>query len=235
MTQTNRITVSANPLTVTGLTVDTGNPDQLTVSWSYQGDAPEGGWLLMYTLDETDTQQNIVKCEDTTAVIDNRIPNAAYQFEIQAADSTSVFNSRHSFACPDVGIYNNEGLSADRITAHLLVTPQEEGWTLESTGENFTDSFHSGESISIVLKANDSFYLPEMDIDILYVIRDEGGSVLSGFISREVRDWKDIWYADNYHNGELTIPKIPEETGGYTVSIYFDNLFVASTDFRIVE
>ena len=235
MTQTNRITVSANPLTVTGLTVDTGNPDQLTVSWSYQGDAPEGGWLLMYTLDETDTQQNIVKCEDTTAVIDNRIPNAAYHFEIQAADSTSVFNSRHSFACPDVGVYNNEGLSADKITAHLLVTPQEEGWTLESTGENFTDSFHSGESISVVLKANDSFYLPEMDIDILYVIRDEGGSVLSGFISREVRDWKDIWYADNYHNGELTIPKIPEETGGYTVSIYFDNLFVASTDFRIVE
>ena len=234
MTQTNRITVSANPLTVTGLTVDTGNPDQLMVTWSHQGEAPDGGWLLMYALDEADTQQNIVKCETTTAVIDNRIPNSTYHFEIQAADSTSVFNSRHSFACPDVGIYSNQGLSADKVTAHLLVTPQQEGWTLESTGENFSETFHSGESISVVLKANDSFYLPEMDIDILYVIRDEEDNVLSAYISREVRDWKDLWYADNYHNGELTIPKVPAQAGNYTVSIYFDNLYMASADFSIV-
>lgn len=233
MTQTNRITISADPLTVTNVNVDDSKAGQLTVTWNHQGTAPEGGWLLMYTLDEAQQQPSIVKCDTASAVIDSRIPSAAYHFEIQAADSTSIFNNRHSYICPAVGIYSNQGLSADKITSHLLVTPSQEDWHLENTGEAFMDTFQSGESISVVLKANDNFYLPEMDINILYVIRDGNGNVLPQYISREVRDWKDIWYAGNYHNGELTIPSVPTESGKYSVSIYFDNLAVTATNFTI--
>lgn len=234
MTQANRVSLSANPLTVTGFSVDESDLNQLTVTWTYTGSAPEGGWLLLYSLDGIRDQQNVVKCTEPNAVIDLRIPSAKYDFEIQAADSTSIFNSIHSHICPGAAVFSNQGLSADKITAHLLKTPEEEGWTIDSIGEDaYTDTFQTGDSISVVLTASDNFYLPEMDIDVMYVIRDAEGSVLSKYVSRETRDWKDLWYDDDYHNGELTIPEVPEEPGSYSVSIYFDNLAVTVTNFTI--
>lgn len=235
MTQANRVSISANPLTITGLNVNSDDLTQLTVDWTFEGSAPEGGWLLMYTLDGDD-QQNVVKCDGTSAVIKPRIPSTRYNFTLQAADSTSVFNSTHSFICPGADIFSNQGLSADKISSYLVKTPEQEDWTIESIGDDaITDTFQSGDSISVVLKANDKFYLPEMEIDVMYVIRDGEGNVLSPYISDETVDWKELWYDDSYQNGELTIPKVPEEPGDYSVSIYFNNLAVTVVSFTITE
>lgn len=234
MTEPNRVSITANPLTVTDFTVNTDTPGKLTVDWTYGGTAPEGGWLLLYSLDGQNDQQNVVKCEEAKAVIENRIPGAQYRFQIQAADSTSVFNDIHTFTCPNAAVFTNEGMSADSITSLLLKTPQKDGWTYESVGTDaFTDTFQSGDPISIVLKSTDSFFLPKMDISVLYVIRDSSGKVLSDFINRETVDWKDLWYDGDYHNGELDIPKVPTEPGTYSVSVYFNNQAVTSTNFTI--
>lgn len=236
MTQPNRVTITADPLSITGFTVNSDDPKQLTVSWTHDGAAPDDGWLLMYTLDNGEGQPNVVKCSEASAVIEPRIPSAAYHFTIQAADSTSIFNNSHSYTCPNADVFVNQGLSADKITAHLLKTPEEEDWTIDSIGEDaYTDSFQSGDSISVVLTANDNFYLPEMDVEIMYVIRDGEGNVLSQYITHQTRDWKDIWYEDDYHNGELTIPEVPQESGDYSVSIYFNDLAVTATNFTITE
>ena len=236
MTQSNRVTLSANPLTVTGLSVTEDTPGSLTVTWTYEGTAPEDGWLLLYTLDGITDQQNVVKCKDPSAVIEPQIPSAEYAFTIQAADATSVFNSVHKYVSANAEVFNNEGLSANKISAHLLKTPDEADWTIDSIGTDaYTDTFLPGESISIVLTASDNFYLPEMDISVMYVIRDENGNVLSQYISQETRDWKALWYEDDYHNGELTIPEVPEEPGNYSVSVYFNNLAVTATNFTISQ
>lgn len=236
MTQSNRVTLSANPLTVTGLSVAENTPGSLTVNWTYDGTAPEDGWLLLYTLDGITDQQNVVKCKDASAVIEPRIPSAEYTFTIQAADATSVFNSVHKHVSANAEVFTNEGLSANKISAHLLKTPDEADWTIDSIGTDaYTDTFLPGESISIVLTASDNFYLPEMDISVMYVIRDGNGSVLSQYISQETRDWKALWYEADYHNGELTIPDIPEEPGNYSVSVYFNNLAVTATNFTISQ
>ena len=79
------------------------------------------------------------------------------------------------------------------------------------------------------------FYLPEMELAVVYVIRDGNGNVLSQYISQETCDWKDLWYDADYHNGELTIPKVPEEPGNYSVSVYFNNLAVTATNFTISQ
>ena len=235
MTQPSRITISANPLSVTGLTVNTDDLNEVTVEWTYEGTAPEGGWLLMYTLDGDD-QQNVVKCDDTSAVITPRIPTTRYNLVLQAADSTTVFNASHSFICPGADIFTTQGLSAEKISSYLVETPEEENWTIESIGEEaITDTFQSGDSISVVLKTDDKFYLPEMDIDVMYVIRDGEGNVLSALTSTETVDWKALWYDDSYQNGELTIPKVPQEPGNYSVSIYFNNLAVTVVSFEITE
>ena len=235
MTQPSRVTISANPLSVTGLNVNTDDLNQLIVDWTYEGTAPEGGWLLMYTLDGDD-QQNVVKCDDTSAVITPRIPSTRYNIVLQAADSTTVFNASHSFICPGAAIFSNQGLSAEKISSYLVKTPEEENWTIESIGDDaITDTFQSGDSISVVLKADDKFYLPEMDIDVMYVIRDGEGNVLSSLTSTETIDWKALWYDDDYQNGELTIPQVPTDSGKYSVSIYFNNLAVTVVSFEITE
>ena len=234
MTEPSRITMSANPLTITDLTVNSDTAGQLTVDWKYDGAAPEGGWLLLYSLDGLDDQQSVVKCAEPHAVIENRIPGAQYRFQIQTVSSTSVFNDIHTFTCPNAGIFSNEGMSADSVTSLLLKTPAEEGWTHESVAADvFTDTFQSGDPISIVLKSSDNFHLPKMNISVLYVIRNGNGQVLSDYISREDVDWKDLWYDGNYHNCELDLPKVPKEPGTYSISIYFNNQAVTSTNFTI--
>ncbi len=236
MTQSSRVSISANPLAITNLSVNTSDLNQLTVNWAYDGSAPEGGWLLMYSLDGSDEQNHVVKCETASAVITPRIPSAAYNFVIQAADSTSVFHNTHRFACPAADVFTFQGLSANNVSAYLLVTPEDENWTVESVGTDaFKDTFQVGERISVALIANDDFYLPESSIDVMYVIRDGNGNVLSEYISNEARDWKDLWYDDDYHNGELTIPQIPQEPGKYSVSIYFNQLAVTVVNFTIAE
>ena len=125
-------------------------------------------------------------------------------------------------------------MNAENITSLLLKTPAEEGWTNESVGADvFTDTFQSGDPISIVLKSGDRFNLPKTDIAVLYVIRNSEGKVLSEHISRETVDWKDLWYDGKYQNCELDIPSVPKESGTYSISIYFNNQAVTTSSFTI--
>lgn len=235
MTQYNKVTISANPLTVTDFTVDADEIGKLTVNWTYDGAAPEDGWILLYTFDGYPELQNVAKCDGTSAVIEPRIPGATYHFTIQAADSTSIFGNTRSFDCPNAAVFKEHDLAGDKVTAYLLNTPEGE-WTAETIGKDpFTDTFLSSDSISIVLKANDAFNLPKDTVDILYVIRDGDGNVISKYTAQESKVWKDLWYPDNYHNCELNLPKVPSEAGSYSVSIYFNNLALASANFTITE
>ena len=234
MTESARITMTANPLTITEMNVRSDTVGQLILEWKHDGSSPEGGWLVLYSIDGFDDQKGVVKCSEPRAVIEDRIPGAQYRFQIQTTDSTSIFNAIHSFTAPNAEFFSNEGMSADSVTSMLLKTPAEEGWTSESVGNNvYTDTFSSGDPISIVLKSSDNFHLPKMDISVLYVIRNSDGKVLPDLISRETVDWKDLWYPANYHNCELNLPKVPKEAGKYSLSIYFNNLAVTTTNFTI--
>lgn len=234
MTQPARVSISANPITITAFTVSEEDPSQLTISWDYTGSTPEGGWLLMYSLDNSDTP-NVVKCSETSAVISPRVHGATYKFELQSADSTSIFGNLHQHTCPNVNIFEENGLSADKITAYLLKTPEGD-WTYESVGNDaFADSFASGDQISVVLRSSAGFYLPSQDIEVLYVIRDASGNVLTELISQETIDWNALWYEGDYHVGELDVPKAPTKAGDYSISIYFNNAAVTSTTFSITE
>ena len=235
MTQPARVSITANPITIGTITVNEENPEALTVSWDFQGDAPEGGWLLMYTLDGQGTP-SVVKCEEATGVIQPRIHGAVYEFQIQAADSTSVFNSIHSYTCPNAEVYFGHALSAHKITGKLLNTPAKDGWSYKDVSKNdYTSTFASGSKISIMLHATVNFYIPEEAINVMYVIRDGEGKVLSELIAQKTMDWYSMWINTDYHYCELDIPKVPTEPGDYTVSVYFDGMAVSVISFSITE
>ena len=233
MTQPTRTSITANPITLKNLNVDSSDPAKLTVTWDYSGAAPKDGWLLLYSFDNA-KEQSIVKAKTNSAEISPRIPGTKYRIEIQAADNTTVFNGIHSYSSPNAEVFEKHGLSADKITADLLKTPSDSQWTYETADPAaFTSTFSSGDSISVVLKASTKFYLPKDEMEILYVIRDGEGNVLSEYVSQAKKNWEDIWYAGDYQIGELDVPSVPKEPGEYSLSIYFNNAAITYTTFTI--
>lgn len=232
MTQPARTSITANPINITGFHADETDPQTLAVSWDYSGATPEGGWLLMYTIDGSSVP-NVIKCNSANAVIQPRIPNAKYVFTIQAADSTSIFSNVHSHITASAAVFEGNGLSADDLDAHLLVTP-EEGWTYETVGRDaFSDTFASGDALSLVLHCGNNFYLQAMDIQALYVFRDAFGNVLPDLTGEAELTWKDLWYAGDYHYGELDLPTAPTTAGDYSLSVYFNGQAVTVLNFTI--
>ncbi len=234
MTTPARASLTADPISITGFQVNDEDPSQLTIRWDYRGNVPEGGWLLMYTIDSNATP-SVIKCEDPNAVVAPRIPGASYHFELQAADSRSVFNGTYSHTCATPEVFETQGLNAENIGARMLKTPDTE-WRYESVGKDaFQDSFAAGEKLSLVLEASTSFYLEEEEISILYVFRDGEGNVLPELVQRDTVDWKALWYAGDYHKGELDIPKAPTKPGNYSLCLYFNNTSVVVINFTITE
>ena len=232
MTQPIRTNITTNPITITEFT-GTEDTDKLEISWTHEGKAPVGGWLLMYHIDNA-AQSDVVKCDTTSATISRKVPNATYHFEIQAADSTSIFSNIQKFKTSEVDVFEFEGLSGEKIVPHLLKTPEEQDWTYESIdSKDFTDTFASGDSISVVLNGTVGFYIPEEEINALYVIRDKDGNVLSSLVTEETLNWKDLWFEGDYHYGELDLPVAPTEAGSYTVEIYFNALLLTTASFTI--
>ena len=242
MTQPARASITANPLTVTGIQVDDSNPEQLAVSWTFEGEAPEGGWLMLYTIDGNG-QPQVVQCAENQGVIEVRVPAATYDLTIQAANGSTVFNGSHSYTSPDAKIYRNdtqkifENYHTQFLFVDLLKTPAKENWTHTDVHRSqFTTTFRAGDPISIHLYYMVDFYIYHESVSIMYVIRDAEGNVISDLISMENRDWQDdMWNGPNYHYCCLDIPKIPAEPGAYTLDLYFDGMAVTSVEFTITE
>lgn len=233
MTQPARTSITANPINITRLTADETDPEQLSLSWEYTGAEPQGGWLLMYTIDGS-AVPNVVKCSSASAVITPRIPNAKYTFTIQAADSTSIFSNVHSLIPASASVFETSGLSAEKMDAHLVKTPQDADWTYEKIGkEAFTDTFAAGDSLSLVLHASTDFYIPSQELRILYVFRDAFGNVLPDLTSQAADDWKELWMGGNYHYGELDVPTAPDAPGQYSLSVYFNGCAVTVLNFTM--
>lgn len=234
MTQPARASITANPVNITELNVDDSQADALELSWSFSGTAPSGGWLLMYSIDGS--SENVVKCEDASASITPRIPGAKYEFTLQAADTTSIFNSVHAYTCPEGEVFSDYGVSGEAVTIQLAKTPEDRDWRFESLDSDaITDTFVSGDSVSLVLNHESNFYLPGYEVELLYVIRDAYGNVLPDWFSQANTVWKDIWYGGDYHYGELTLPKVPTDPGSYSVSLYINGGLIGSANFTITE
>lgn len=233
MTEPTRLTISANPVTIASISATESDEGALELSWTYEGKAPADGWLVTYTLDNS-TEANILKAAEASASITPLLPNTTYHITIQAPDNTSIFNNTKKYTTSSSGAFSCQGLSADKITSRLLVTPQGGKWLADDVEESsFTSSFAPGDKISMVVEGTVKFYVEHEDIDVMYVIRDNDGNPLPALVAQETIDWYDLFYDGNYQLGELNIPKVPTKSGSYRVDVYFNNSLVTSAPFTI--
>lgn len=233
MDQISRTTVSANPITLTDLRIDDSDPQELRLSWQCEGAAPEGGWMVMYTLDSSDLP-SVVKAEGTTAVVAPRIPGAVYHFTFQADGDVTVFNGAQTYHCPAAQVYTGHQNSGDNITCRLLVTPDNSDWNYTAISSNSTNqSFPLGQPLSAVLQSTYGNFLEDDVINILYVFRDTTRGASAEMIGEESRNWHDLWNGNDSHYAELNLPVAPSKPGSYVLDIYFNGYALASANLTI--
>ena len=87
----------------------------------------------------------------------------------------------------------------------------------------------------MLLYCSSRFYIPEDTISVMFVIRDGAGNVDAKLISESTVDWHDLWVHYDTQYGELDVPTVPTQTGDYSVTIYFNGMYVASASFSIVQ
>ena len=235
MTKFVRTSITANPVTVTAINVDPSTPEVLNVTWEFQGDAPDGGWHLMYTLDNN-TDQKVIRTDTNTAQIDLRIPGSTYHLSVQAASGITIFCDEFTYTCPDTESFNQNALPRSKISTNLLVTPSKANWSYKNVNKNsYTTTFKSGQKVSILLRALVDFYLPRDNTSILCYVKDAQGNVISSTIYTDTDTWYNMWNNTNYHYFELDIQNTPTAPGEYTVYLLFNGNLAATRTFTITE
>lgn len=230
MTQSTRAYVTANPSTITDINVDDPDPAGLKVTWNFSGTAPEGGWLLMYSLDGSESQE-VITCTGAEATIEQRIPRATYDLTIKAADGSTVFGGIEQYTCPAAENLNANGAKTESITMNLLTTPETEDWTHKDVSEDdFITAFPVNAKASVLLTNSEKMSYPNTATEILYVIRNAEGKVQPKLLRTVTTPWNTIW---KNKNCTLDIPVMPSETGDYTLEIYFNGALAATKDFKV--
>ena len=228
MSQSARAYVTANPTTIIDMNVTTG--DDLVVTWDYSGNAPEGGWLMLYSMDGGKTTE-VVKCTENTGTIETSIPNALYKITVQAADGSTVFGGEYQFTTPEAEEFEEYSLSTDELKISLCATPDKSKWTHKDVKE-YSSTYAPGTKVSMVVYATARFYRPADEMKMMFIIRDSEGNVLPDLMAEQTITWRSIW-KDGY--AYLDIPNMPTEAGEYEVSLYFGGRFVVTKSFTIAE
>lgn len=234
MTQSSRATMSANPTTITAVNFEESGADKLIITWHYEGAAPDGGWLLMYSYDERD-EQYVIRCTEPRAEISPRVPGATYHVAIQSASGTSIFSNSHSYTCSTVAKFADYDILVDYSTFNLCKAPAQEGWRGKDIPKtSFTTTFAPGDKIGMVIKSS-SHFIPHDKISAFYVIKDDSGSVIHELLSLETGiSWYEMWRGQYPYTG-IEIPKVPSTPGNYTLELYWNFQFVTSLEFTITE
>lgn len=233
MSQPARTTITANPITIKQISVDSSAPNELTVSWETADPASQNEqWLLLYSIDGN-AIDDVIKCEGSSATISPKIPGAVYRFTLATDKEVTLFNSEKEFSCPAANRFVGHAISSYKISAMLLPTPNP-GWSYYNTPNSaFTDQFAPGQSISMVLKVDANFYLDDDPVQLLYVVRDEQGKVVPELTLSLEANWAHLWAKEDYHYAELNTTKAPTVPGNYTLDLYFDGGSVTSSPFTV--
>lgn len=230
MTLSERTYLSANSITFQNVWVDGSSRNEIVVAWDYYGTEPAGGWLLLYTVDDS-TEQKVVQCQTNRGVITPLLPGSKYSIVIQPANGSTVFGGTAEYQAPKADIFSGYQVTANNITFSMCVTPSVSNWNRSDVPDkDYKTSFAPGVSASFVMHLTRDYNESDDKIVTLYLIRDESGKLVSN--AYESRSWTSMWYKGY---GKLTIPFMPDAPGKYTVEIYFNGTAVTTQSFEILS
>ncbi len=229
MTQSSRTYVSAKSVTIQSIQITDTNPNQLTVSWNYEGTVPTGGWLLLYRVDDS-IEQQVVQCSGESGVIKPVIPGSRYSITIQPASGSTVFGGSTEYTAAVADAFSGYLISAADMDFRMCKTPEKVEWTAEDVPDaDYTTVFPVGTKASFAVWLNHEYNTSSDNIVTLFVFRNESGAVVS--TATQNRTWTSMWFRGF---GRMDIPSLPQTPGAYTLEIYFNGAPVSTQSFTIV-
>lgn len=227
MIQSKIVYITANSVTITNVSAQVENSTKINISWSFEGVAPENGWIVVYTVDGS-TEQQVIKTTAASAAIALAAPGSHYDIVVQPADSISVFGGAASVDVPAI----TKNFSGYRITAadialSTYAVPENKGWTWNDLGSSVS-TFSPGGSMAVLYRTTAGYNVSYNEITALFVIRDSEGKLVS--MSTNTRTWKEMW---NTGRCTETISNLPTTAGSYTLEIYLNNAKLGTVDFKI--
>lgn len=216
MTMGKRTFVTANPITITGVSAEAKN-GAIHLSWSFEGQAPAGGWLVLYTADGGINQQ-LLNTDEPAAVLTAVAPGSHYDITIQTPDATSIFGGTAAVDVPDTSAFEGYGLDTSEIRVSTHALPEAENWSSRELRDAETvTTFAPGSSMALLYETSYRYQNADDEILSLFVIRDAEGKLVS--IQSNTRSWSDMWY-----NGACveTVKNLPTEAGSYSLTVYLN-------------
>ena len=227
MSVSTRLDIVANAAVVSDIKFDESSVKSLGVSWT-SSTAPEGGWVLAYTVDGSPVQQLTIS-EGNSAVIAARVPGALYSFTLTTAAGENVVAGMFEFQTADAETFSGYSVTYKNMTFSMCKTPSQKNWDrYDLAKSDYTSTFTTGTKASFLVKMNRKYSVSSDKITTLYVIRDKSNNIVS--ISYTEAAWRKMWL-NNYC--ELDIPSLPSEAGKYTISVYFNGASVHKQSFTI--
>ena len=219
-----------NAITVTNFTAKTSGDNKLNLNWETDQGVPDGGWILMYTVDDSGIQSSIT-CTDNSAVISPVVPSATYTFTLQQTNGDGVLTYPLTYTTAKPQDFSGYGMIRSSMTYKLCNRPEEEGWKYSDLSDSdYTNSFKVGKNISVVGQLHETYGISDDNILTMYVFRDAEGKAVC--YSYNEATWNEMW-SKSY--GEFDVPSVPSEAGEYTLSIYFNGKLVANKKVVIEE
>ena len=228
MTQSSKITLSANPVTILRLNADDSDYPKMNLQWEFEGAVPESGWSIIVTADGSEPL-DVVTSDTNSVQLDYLIPGAQYELTFQTGDNTTVFNPTLTFKAPDANIFDDFWINTSNIEVSMCKTPDVEGWTHDDlTEEDYTNQFHSGDKASFVLHLNRSHADSLDNVMTTVVIRNASGVPVMAYSTTQ--SWYSMW---NQRYCTMEIDQLPEESGSYLAEIYFNGNVAGSREFTV--
>ena len=228
MSVSERAFMSANASTITNFAADTSTVGSVTLTWDSNKPVPENGWVLLYSVDGSNTQSTVT-CEENTVTITPVIPDATYSFKIQHADGTVALSEHLSCETPSAQDFSGYGMERNTMAFRLCRRPSDD-WDWDDVADaDYTSSFSLGDQLGMVGELTGEYDTESQDnITTQFVIRDFSGNLIA--YSFENQTWNNMWH--NAHTA-LNIPQIPTEAGDYILTMYFNGKFVSQKAFSI--
>ena len=220
--------LAANSVTVETVTVDDSVPGQITLNWTFQGKAPDSGWLVLYTATGI-AEQQVIRTDVPSVTIAPVIPGTAFDFVLQNADGCTVFGGTAQHQTAAAEPFAGFMLTAADLTFRMCRTPAVEAWSqADVPAADYTNTFVPGEKASFAIFIGTVYGISEETVRTLAVIRDEAGNVVNTITVE--RSWSDMWFR-NF--GKLDLFDLPGTAGNYTVEVYFNEMLVTIQSFTI--
>ena len=224
--------VEDTTLSIQNLTAAINKDYFLEITWDCEKEIPADGWTVTYSIEGLEQPVEPVETLENSVILNFPIPGCTYTFSVAPADGSVIVANEAAFTVPEAPEYFNEyggTLFTNKDITFKMTSRPDDDWT--GSSPKYTTSFKVGELAGFITKAEEYYNeFEEVDIHILYVIRDENGNIVR--YDCQKRPWLGLF---KEYNGYLTVPQLPEEPGAYKLEIYFNGQSVTSQEFKITE